>query len=163
MMQPTKMIFRICSILALAVAASQTARSAQDTHTLAGVWEVTVTVTNCQTGALIRTVHSLQNFSPDGTFAETANTFMRGSSVGVWNRSDAGPGKYSATYFFYRYLPTGAFASTAQAIDMVSLNSDGSEFTASGTIQDFDVNNALLSTGCFVHSAVRLSAAAKDE
>jgi hypothetical protein len=158
----TKMIFRICSILALAVAASQTNLSAQGNHSLAGTWEVTVTVTDCQSGALIRTVHSLQNFSPDGTFSETANTAARGSSVGVWNRSEAGDGKYSATYWFFRYLPTGAFASTAQSIDMVTLNDNGNQFTASGTVQDFDVNNALLSTGCFVHSAVRLSSPGKE-
>jgi hypothetical protein len=99
-------------------------------HTVAGVWDVTATVTNCQTGALIRTVHSLQNFSPDGTFSETANTLLRGSSVGVWSRSQAGPGKYSATYFFFRYLPTGAFASTAQSIDMVTVSEDGTHFSA---------------------------------
>ena len=31
-------------------------------------------------------------------------------------------------------------------------------FPHSDTIQDFDANNLLISTGCFVHSARRLSA-----
>jgi len=152
----TKNIFRICTILALGLAASQTTLSAQDTHSLAGVWDVSVTVTNCQTGALIRTVRSLQMFSRDGSLTETANTFLRGSSVGVWNH--AGEQMYDERFWFFRYKPDGTFASIAKAIDMVTLSQDGDQFNASGTIQDFDANNVLISTGCVTHSAKRLSA-----
>ena len=112
-------------------------------------------VTNCQTGALIRTVHSLQLFSRDGSFSETANTFLRGSSEGVWNQT--GDHMYSAVYWFFRYKPDGTFASTAQAVDAIQLSDDGGTFSASGTVQDFDVNNMLISTGCFTHTAKRLS------
>jgi hypothetical protein len=52
----------------------------------------------------------------------------------------------------------GTFASFAQALDMITLSQDGNEFTAQGTIQDFDANNVSLSIGCFTHSAKRLSA-----
>jgi hypothetical protein len=83
----TKNIFRICTILALSFAAWQTSLSAQDEHTIKGTWAVAVTVVNCQTGAPIRTVHSLQLFSRDGSFSETASTFLRGSSVGVWDQT----------------------------------------------------------------------------
>jgi hypothetical protein len=41
---------------------------------IAGVWDVAVTVVNCQTGALIRNVRSVQMYQPDGAFSETANT-----------------------------------------------------------------------------------------
>ncbi len=154
----TKTIFRICTILALGLAASQTTLWAQDTHTLAGVWDVKVTVVNCQTGAVIRTVHSLQMFSRDGSFTETANTFLRGSSVGAWNYADTGDQMYGARFWFFRYKPDGTFASIAEAIDAIALSPDGGQFNASGTIQDFDANNVLISTGCFTHTAKRLSA-----
>jgi len=158
----TKSIFRICMILALGLAASQMTLSAQERHSLTGVWDVTVVVTNCQTGAPIRTVRSVQGFSPDGSFTETANTSLRGSSVGVWHHVDqhwnqAGERIYSANYWFFRYNADGTFASIAQAVDMVELSEDGSQFNASGTIQDFNANNVLLSTGCFTHTAKRLS------
>ena len=42
-----KGIFRICMILALGVAALQTTLSAQDNHTIVGVWALDVTVVSC--------------------------------------------------------------------------------------------------------------------
>src|SRR4051812_33138391 len=72
-------MFRICSALAIALSASIPSLQAQQ-HTLEGVWNVSVTVTNCNTGAIIRTVHSIQAYHHDGTLAETANTSLRGPS-----------------------------------------------------------------------------------
>ncbi|SPF50983.1 conserved exported hypothetical protein [Candidatus Sulfopaludibacter sp. SbA4] len=150
-----KNILRICTF-ALGLAGAQSMLPAQNTQTqtLEGVWDVSVTVTNCQTGALIRTVRSLQMFLQDGSFTESANTSLRGISVGTWNRV-SGP-MYNATYWFFRYNPDGTFASIAQSLDTITLTQDGSHFGAAGTIQDFDANNTLISTGCFVHQATRL-------
>ncbi|HEX7894493.1 MAG TPA: hypothetical protein VF447_09905 [Terriglobales bacterium] len=146
-------ILGICTIL-LALATTQAA-FAQNSNSIEGVWNVTVTVTNCQTGAPIRVVHAIQGFSHDGSFSETANTSLRGSSIGTWNHD--GGDNYSATYWFYRYTSTGAFASFAYAINKEKLDDDGNHFTASGTIQDFDANGNLISIGCVVHSATRLA------
>ncbi len=151
----TKSIFRTCAILALALMGSQTLL-AQDAHSIVGAWDVSVTVKNCSTGAVIRTVRSIQMFSQDGSFTETANTFLRGSSLGSWDRT--GGETYNATFWFFRYTATGTFASFAQALDSITLSDDGNTFTASGTIQDFDASNNLISTGCFTHSAMRLTA-----
>lgn len=146
--------FRICTVLALGVAASQIALQAQEGDALKGVWKVSVTVTNCQTGALIRTVSSLQQFRRDGTILETANTASRGISEGVY--SDAGDRTYNATYWFYRYNPDGTFASFAKVTDKIKLGEDG-EFTSEGVVLDFTATGTLISTGCFVHDAKRLT------
>jgi len=146
-------ILRICA-MALALVSSQLV-FAHDDRSIEGVWDVRVTVTDCQTGAIIRTVRSIQGFSQHGVFTETANTFLRGSSVGAWNHDSARG--FSATYWFFRYKPDGTFSSIAQALDKIQLSDDGKQFAASGTIQDFDANNTLISTGCFVHAATRLS------
>ncbi len=37
------------------------------------------------------------------------------------------------------------------------MDRNGSEFGASGIIEDYDANNVLISTGCFTHPAKRLS------
>ena len=79
-----KSMFRICTILAIGLAASLQTLQAQQ-NTPEGIWSVSVTVTNCQTGALIRTVQSIQAFHHDGTVVETANTASRGMSEGVWS------------------------------------------------------------------------------
>jgi hypothetical protein len=146
-------MFRICTILAIGFAASQTILSAQESS-LIGVWNVSVTVTNCQTGAVIRTVHSLQLFSRDGSLTETANTASRGSSEGIW--TNAGGQTYNDTFWFYRFNPDGTFKSLAKGMDTIALGQDG-EFTSTGTVQDFDANGNLISIGCVTHSAVRLS------
>lgn len=147
-------MFRICTILALGFAASQIKLQAQERSRLQGVWDVSVTVTDCQTGGPIRTVRSLQMFRRDGTFIETANTASRGISEGIWRPT--GGQTYDASYYFFRYKADGTFASIAQAADMITLGQDAGQFTASGKIEDFDANGALISVGCFAHTAKRL-------
>jgi hypothetical protein len=146
-------MFRICAILALGVAASIQTLHAQQ-HTLEGVWNVSVSVTDCNTGAIIRTVHSLQAYHHDGTITETANTASRGISVGVWK---AGGGTYKDSFYFYRYTSTGLFASLAHATDTITLESDAGHYTSIGKVLDFDANGNLLSTGCVIHTAYRLA------
>lgn len=147
-------ILRVCTI-ALALASTHAA-VAQNRNSIEGVWNVTVTVTDCQTGTLIRTVHAIQGFSHHGSFTETASTYLRGSSIGTWKHD--GGDNYSTSYWFFRYTPTGAFASFASALNKEQLSDDGNHFTASGTIQDFDASGNLISTGCVEHSATRLAA-----
>lgn len=154
----TKSIFQISTILTLGLglAASQAILSAQVTPSVQGVWNVSVTVVDCQTGAVIRTVGSVQGFSLGGSFTETANSLQRGDSVGTWNR--AGGQTFNASFWFFRYNPDGTFKSFAQVVDTIALSLDGGQFNASGTVQDFDANNVLLSTACFTQAATRLSA-----
>ena len=156
-------LIRIFALSALAAAAV----SAQDVNTatanaqrsapaapIAGVWDVAVTVVNCQTGALIRNVRSVQMYQPDGAFSETTNTGTRGPSVGYWYRQEGQ--LYGANYFFFRYNADGSFASFAKAVNTITLNTDGSQFSVTATIQDYDANNTLLTTGCVTQTAKRL-------
>jgi hypothetical protein len=119
-----------------------------------GVWDVAVTVVNCQTGATIRNVHSVQMYQTDGTFSETTNSGLRGSSIGYWYRQEGLI--FGANYFFFRYNADGSFASFAKAANTLTLSSDGSQFIVTATIQDYDANNNLLSTGCVTQTAKRL-------
>ena len=136
--------FGICAMLAIGLAAP--ALKAQESATLVGVWDVNVTVKNCETGALIRTVNSIQYFHSDQSQTETANTASRGPSYGSWQ--SAGGNVYHATYWFYRYTPTGTFASEALVNDVITLVNNN-KFTSKGTVQDFDDTGKTLSIGCF--------------
>ena len=154
----TKNIFRMGTILALSLAASQTFLSAQDTSSVEGVWNVTVTVTDCQ-GTTIRTVNSLQLFHRDGSLIETSNLSSRGISEGTWKR--AGDRTYDASYWFFRYPPPiGQFASFAVLKDTITL-ADEDHFTSSGTVEDFKADGTT-TTSCFTHTATRLSALEQD-
>jgi len=146
-------IFEICAIAAIGLAASIPPLQAQEERRLDGLWNVSVTVTNCQTGALVRTVNSLQTFHADGSVVETADSNSRGISQGTWHH--AGHHVYDATYWFYRYTPTGKFASIAEVTDKITLQPEG-KFTSVGTVEDFDADGNSISTNCFTHSAVRL-------
>jgi len=120
---------------------------------IVGVWDVAVTVVNCQTGALIRNIHTVQLYQSDGTFSETTSSGARGSSIGYWYRQQR---NYEARYFFFRYNPDGSFASFAKAANTITVNNDGNQFSVKATIQDYDANNNLLSTGCVTQTANRL-------
>jgi hypothetical protein len=152
----TKTMFRVFATVAMALAGSQTLLLAQGNHNLEGTWDVNVTVVNCQSGALIRTVRSLQMFSEDGSFTETAGMFLRGSSLGKWDH--AHQNVYTATYWFFRYNPDGTFKSIAEGLNKEELSGDGSHFTASGTVTDYDATGNVISVGCVTHAARRLSA-----
>ena len=90
---------------------------------------------------------------------DTANTFLRGSGLGNW--APAGGRMFGDAFWFFRYKPDGTFASIAKGLDRIVLSQDGNQFTASGTVQDFDATNTLISTGCVTHSAARLTAPAQ--
>jgi hypothetical protein len=153
-------ICRICTVFVLGLAISPMMSAQQRDRdrakdSIEGTWEVSVTVKNCQTGALIRIVRSLQMFIGDGSFTETANTAARGSSLGAWRHTEAQ--NYDDKFWFFRYKPDGTFASLAKGVDHITVNSDGNEFDSYGTVQDFDANNMLISTGCVTHTAKRLT------
>ncbi len=147
-------MFRICAIAVIGLAASLANVQAQERGSLEGVCNVSVTVTDCNTGALIRTVNSIQTFHRDGSVIETANTTSRGISEGAWKPD--GAGMYAASYWFYRFTTTGTFASIATVTDNIRFGSDG-HFTSTGVVVDHDANGNLISTGCFIHTAYWLT------
>jgi len=156
-------LVRILMLTAIAAAAGSaqqvdtqqtTAHRTSGMASIVGVWDVAVTVVNCQTGATIRNVHSVQMYESDGSFSETANTGLRGPSIGYWFREE--PLTYGAAYFFFRYAPDLSFASFAKANNTIKLSPDGSQFSVTATIQDYDANSNLLSTGCVTQTGKRL-------
>ena len=150
----TKMMFRVLAAMAIAFTGSQTLLLAQGNHSPEGTWNLNVTVVNCQTGALIRSVNSLQMFGHDGSLTETANTATRGGSVGKWTHVD--DNIYTTQFWFFRYNPDGTFKSMAEGLNKVELSGDGTHFTASGIVTDYDATGNVLSVGCVKHAARRL-------
>ena len=52
----------------------------------------------------------------------------------------------------------GTFKSIAEGVNKEELSSDGSHFTATGIITDYDATGNVISVGCVTHAARRLSA-----
>jgi len=147
----TSTIFRIC-ILAVALASLPGILPAQDARGLEGVWDVTVTVKDCKTGAQLNTLRALQSFGRDGSFSETTFTGTRGPSMGSWSANGQNA---NAQYWFFRYKADGSFAALAKVSDTVTVK--GEQFSASGTVQDYDSRGGLSAGACFEHVGKRLA------
>lgn len=143
-----KRILSTSAVLAITVVGSQVKASAQS---LAGVWDVSVTVVNCETGAPVRTVNSIQSFTRDNGVTETANTTLRGPSLGTWTH--LGGADYVADYWFFRFSPTGVYTELAKIHDQITLAADGRSFTSIGTVSDFSPEGAPIDVNCFTHAA----------
>jgi len=102
---------------------------------------------------VIRSVRALNLFIHDGSLTETAVNVLRTPSVGTWRHLEGQT--YTSTFTFYRYNPDGTFASRAKVTRTIELNNDGSKFTSTGTVEDFDANNVLISTACPTETATR--------
>jgi hypothetical protein len=86
---------RIFALSAMATAATW-AQPAEPAHahasgsaagvSITGVWDVAVTVVDCQTGAVVRNIRSLQIYQADGTFSDTTSSGARGGGVGTWRQ-----------------------------------------------------------------------------
>jgi hypothetical protein len=158
-----KRVLQSSAIAALVLAAAQTVVSAQETtdaeHArkeipgIEGVWVSNVSIRDCQTGDLIRSVRALDLFIHDGSSTETAVNVLRTPSVGTWRHVEGQT--YTSTFTFFRYNPDGTFASRAKVTRTIELSENGAEFTSTGKVEDFDANNVLISTSCPTETATR--------
>ena len=119
-----------------------------------GAWNVSVTIRQCGTGDPVRTINAMNLFIHDGTLTETAANFLRSPSLGTWRH--VGGRRYTATIRFFRYNPDGSFASRAKVTRMIEFSRDGNTFTSTGTVEDFNAEDALISTSCPTETATRL-------
>jgi len=151
-----KLVFQTCAILAIAFTAALTNGSAQETPGLEGPWIANVTVHDCQTGAVIRTVRELALFIHDGSFTQAAATVTgspnpRTSAVGAWRHATGNT--YNATFQFLGLTPGGTFATMALGTRKLELNND--HWTANDFLRFVDVNGNVLGTACSTVAATR--------
>lgn len=157
-------VIRSSAIAALLLTAAQMLVSAQETANdaehfrkekpgIEGVWISNVSIRDCQTGDVIRTIRALNLFIHDGSSTETAVNVLRTPSVGTWKHLEGQT--YASTFTFFRYNPDGTFASRAKVTRTIELSEEGNEFTTTGTVEDFDANNVLIAKSCPTETAMR--------
>jgi hypothetical protein len=151
-----KLVFESCAILALGFAATVTNAWAQESPGIEGPWIANVTVHDCQSGAIIRTVRELALFIHDGSFTQAGATITgsanpRTSAVGAWRHIT---GKdYSATFQFIGLTQVGTFATMALGTRSIELNAD--TWTSKDLVQFLDASGNLLGAVCSTVAAVR--------
>ncbi|HEV3201097.1 MAG TPA: hypothetical protein VGZ73_24510 [Bryobacteraceae bacterium] len=153
------LVFKSLAILALGFAATVTNAWAQEEPGLEGAWIGNVTVHDCQTGAVIRTVRELALFIHDGSFSQAGATITgsanpRTSGTGAWRHAT---GKtYNATFQFIGLTPAGTFATMALGSRTIELNDD--HWTSNDLVRFVDASGNLLGTACSTVAATRAPA-----
>ena len=108
---------------------------------------------NCETGEIIRNLRALNLFVHDGSMTETSTNILRGTSVGTWRHVQGDT--YMSMFEFFRFNPDGTFASTARVTRTIELSEDGTRFTSTGTVEDFNAQIVRVSVGCSTEIAAR--------
>ena len=120
-----------------------------------GVWESSVTIRDCASGAVVRTFKGMNTFHRGGTLSDTnfAPTVTRGPGQGVWRKN--ADGSYTARFRFYRYNNDGTLAGSQRVTNTATLTDAN---TASNTIsaQVLDTNDNVLQTLCGTATSVRV-------
>lgn len=124
---------------------------------IVGLWDVTVTQVNCQTGSFVRSFPSGYMFGAGGTLTETgtgAPPSQRTTGLGTWDYS--GGQTYTTALKFFRFLPDGTFAGTAKATASIELSQDGNALTATSTVELADTGGNVIATFCTTQTATRV-------
>jgi len=143
--------------LAATVAVTQvwlSAHDEQDRQGIEGVWDVSVTIRQCDTGTPVVAIHAMNMFIQGGTLTETSNDLLRSSSLGTWRRVSRHG--YTAVFRFFTFNADGSFAGRNKITRTIKLSADANRFTANAVFEVLDVNDNLLTSGCATETAQRL-------
>jgi hypothetical protein len=127
---------------------------ARSRNGLEGTWRVQVTVSDCETGAVLRTFPTLFAFAKGGTVTNTtAGQFpaLFTPGFGVWRHTEGHT--YSAVSEAFVFSAAGAWIQTHRLTRVITV--DGDEFTDKVALEIFDTNGNLIVTGCGTSVATR--------
>ena len=125
-----------------------------------GVWLPIVTITDCQTQAVIATFPSMEIYVRGGGYVGFgAVTQSDQIGMGAWRH--AGGRKYTAQYQFFNYTPFGApdgrpDGTLLRVSATIRLNAAGTAFASSTTAEVVDVAGNVLAQVCGTRTATRL-------
>jgi len=146
----------VAVILAQACTSSTSAQSSDNTNPIEGLWNSEVTITDCQTSAVMRQFRAMNMFIHGGTLTDTdvQPPGTHGPGFGTWQ--DSGGSRYASVFEFFRYNPDGSFAGTNKVTRTITLSVDGGGFTSTIAIDVEDPTGATLNSACGTESATRV-------
>lgn len=123
---------------------------------LVGTWDVQVTITNCQTGAAIRTFPSIGTFMFGGTMLDSTSGVpqaLKTPGHGVWSHAGGNTYRFKFKSFSFDAVgnPTGWTIITHEA----SLNHAADGYESAGIAEVYAPNGNLMFTGCSTTTATR--------
>lgn len=145
------------SLLIQACGGGAIAQSASDADAIEGVWDSTVTVKDCSSGALLNTFKGASLFHRGGTLSgdNSMPPPTRGAAFGTWSR--AVDGSYTARLWFTRFNADGSVAGTQKVVRTLALTADGRSFSGSLAIQVLSPSGAVVAQGCGTEAGARVT------
>jgi hypothetical protein len=123
---------------------------------LEGVWDVRVTIRNCQTGAEIRSFASLTTFMFGGILIDSTSGIpqaQRTPGEGVW--SHVSGDTYRFSFKSFSFDAGGNFTGWTKITHDAVLDSNGKEYVSAGGSEVYAPNGTLIATGCSTTTATR--------
>jgi len=126
------------------------------TDRLVGVWDVSVSIRVCQTGAIIRTFPSIGTFNADGTMLDTSSGIpqsLKTPGHGVWTPTEGS--NFVFRFKSFSFDAAGNATGWTIITHYGQLNHSTDDYQSSGTAQVYNMSGILVLTGCSTTTATR--------
>lgn len=160
-MKSRKLSSRALPLLAIAALTVPGVASAQGPRAIAGTWDVTITLRNCQSGDPIRSFPRLITFHRGGSVSETAAggtaalPAARSPGQGQWEY--LGRGEYGYSLKFLRLTPFGGPDGFVNETRVLELDSTHGRYFADGVAVITFGNGAQSPELCATEEGTRLN------
>lgn len=144
------------ALLIQACGGGAVAQTAGDADAIEGVWESTITIKDCTSGATLKSFKGASLFHRGGTLSSDNSNPppSRGAAFGVWKRGSGSA--YTANLWFMRFSADGTLAGTQKVQRAVTLATDNNSLTGTLTLQIIDAAGAVVQEGCGSETGVRV-------
>jgi hypothetical protein len=132
------------------------AQSASDADSIEGLWDFTITRTDCTTGAALGTQKAMSLFHRGGTFSNDNSTppATHGVALGGWSRGTGS--NYTVKMVFMRFNADGTLAGTQKVERAMAMSADGSAITSAIAVRTLDTAGTVIQQGCGTETGVRM-------
>ena len=124
---------------------------------LAGTWDVSVTIRNCQTGGVIMTFDSITQFMQGGTLLDSTSSIPQSEKTpghGIWRHLQGNT--YRFMFKAFHFDSEGKYAEYRIVTHDAEMDSSGDSYTSAGNVQFYTPDGTLMRTGCSSTTATRL-------
>jgi hypothetical protein len=136
-------------VLGSGLTARAQSANAEHSNGLEGTWRIQVTVSDCQTGAVLRTFPALFAFAKGGTVTNTTagqSPALFTPGFGVWQHTTGH--SYSAVSEAFVFSPAGAWIQTHRLTRAIDVSNGGDQLTDTIKLEILDTSGNLIVTGC---------------
>lgn len=121
-----------------------------------GLWQSSVTLKDCASGATIGAFRGLTVFAQGGTASADNDqpSPTKGTALGTWKKSATGA--YTIDLRFWRYQADGTPAGQQRLTRTIALAADGRRLTSTISTQAFDGLDNVVQTVCGIETGTKI-------